>query len=133
MNKNIRGTTIIIDNDLQTRAEIKRVCEACGIQVLAEAENGAQGMRLYYQHSPTFITLDTDMPMMDGLSMLRVLTKKNKNLPFIIISGALTKDVFFKAHQLGASYFCVKPFEDIVLITMIDELLEEVKENYTAG
>src|SRR5262249_13074091 len=98
------------------------------VQVVGRAGDGEEGLRLAFQLQPDVITLDLEMPKMDGFSFLRILMSKRPT-PVIVISGYATKDNTFKALELGALDFVAKPSRTITpeLKAIKDELLSKVK------
>jgi two-component system chemotaxis response regulator CheB len=78
------------------------------IAVIGTAADGEEGLKVALALKPDAITLDLDMPNMDGFTFLRLLMAQAPT-PVIVISGyARTNDVF-KALELGAIDFIAKP------------------------
>ncbi|WP_341877207.1 chemotaxis response regulator protein-glutamate methylesterase [Defluviitalea saccharophila] len=78
--------------------------------VVGTANNGEEGLKKIQELNPDVITLDVEMPSMNGLEMLNVLMKTNPK-PVLVIS-ALTKegaDTTIQALGLGAVDFITKP------------------------
>ncbi len=81
------------------------------IEVVGTAANGRIALAKISQLKPDLITLDVEMPEMDGLSTLKELRKTNKTLPVIMFStlcergAAATLD----ALSLGANDYVTKP------------------------
>lgn len=78
--------------------------------VVGTANNGEEGLKKIQELNPDVITLDVEMPAMNGLEMLKVLMKTNPK-PVLVIS-ALTKegaDTTIRALGLGAVDFITKP------------------------
>src|SRR3954467_15657259 len=78
------------------------------IDVVATAVNGEDGIRQVMRHRPDVITLDLEMPVMDGFAFLRWLMA---NLPtaVIAVSSRSSDRSVFKALDLGAVDFIAKP------------------------
>src|SRR6266576_842197 len=78
------------------------------IEVVATAVNGEDGIRQAMRHRPDVITLDLEMPVMDGFAFLRWLMA---NLPtaVIVVSSRSSDRSVFKALDLGAVDFIAKP------------------------
>src|SRR3954467_418236 len=78
------------------------------IDVVATAVNGEDGIRQAMRHRPDVITLDLEMPVMDGFAFLRWLVA---NLPtaVIAVSSRSSDRSVFKALDLGAIDFIAKP------------------------
>lgn len=79
-----------------------------GIREVQTAEDGEKAIRMVLASPPDAITLDLKMPRMDGFTFLRWLMK-NRPLPVLIISSEGEGKNVFKALDLGALDFIVKP------------------------
>jgi two-component system chemotaxis response regulator CheB len=100
---------LVIDDSAYNRVTITRMLESHPkIKVVATAVNGEDGIKQAMKHRPDVVTLDLEMPIMDGFAFLRWLMV---NLPTAVIavsSRASDKSVF-KALELGALDFIAKP------------------------
>ncbi|HZS38523.1 MAG TPA: chemotaxis-specific protein-glutamate methyltransferase CheB [Polyangia bacterium] len=127
MNRTIR--VLVIDDSAYNRQTITSMLEESpGVQVVGRAVDGEEGLRQAFQLLPDVITLDLEMPKMDGFSFLRILMSK-KPMPVIVISGHNTRENVFKALELGALDFVAKPSRNITpeLKGIKDELLGKVR------
>jgi two-component system chemotaxis response regulator CheB len=77
-------------------------------KVVGKAANGEEALRLVRVTDPDVITLDLEMPKMDGFTFLRILMAK-KPLPVLVISSYSQQENVFKALELGALDFVTKP------------------------
>jgi two-component system chemotaxis response regulator CheB len=78
----------------------------------AEAADGEEALRLATLLKPDVITLDLEMPRMDGFTFLRILMAKQPT-PVIVVSSYSQKENVFKALELGALDFVAKPDRQI--------------------
>lgn len=120
---------LVIDDSAYNRQTISAILEGqAGIQVVGRAADGEEGLRLAFQLTPDVITLDLEMPKMDGFSFLRLLMAKQPT-PVLVISGYATRENVFKALELGALDFVAKPSRTISseLRGIKDELLAKVQ------
>ncbi|MBI4710044.1 MAG: chemotaxis response regulator protein-glutamate methylesterase [Nitrospirae bacterium] len=100
---------LIIDDSAFNRQTIKRMLEkSSAIEVAGVAVDGYDGMKKVMKLKPDVITLDLEMPRVDGFTLLRWLMEENP-LPVIIVSSHGEKSTVFKALELGAVDFIVKP------------------------
>jgi len=120
---------LVIDDSAYNRQTISAILEGQpGIVVVGRAADGEEGLRLAFQLSPDVITLDLEMPKMDGFAFLRLLMARQPT-PVIVISGYATRENVFKALELGALDFVAKPSRTISseLRGIKDELLTKVQ------
>jgi two-component system chemotaxis response regulator CheB len=119
---------LVIDDSAFNRQTITAMLESApGVQVVGRAADGEEGLRLAFQLVPDVITLDLEMPKMDGFSFLRLLMSRQP-APVIVISGYATRENVFKALELGALDFVAKPSRTITpeLRNIRDELLAKI-------
>jgi two-component system chemotaxis response regulator CheB len=127
MDKPIR--ILVIDDSAFNRQTITAMLEGTpGFTVVGRAGDGEEGLKLAFQLQPDVITLDLEMPKMDGFSFLRLLMARQPT-PVIVISGYATRENVFKALELGALDFVAKPSRTITpeLRTIQEELLTKVR------
>jgi len=129
---------IVIDDSAYNRVTISRMLEKEGdIRVVATAVNGEDGIKQVVKHRPDVITLDLEMPLLDGFAFLRWLMANNP-VPVIVVSSRSSDRSVFKALEFGAVDFIAKPggrvstkLEEIErdLITKIRQCAEVKLEN----
>jgi two-component system chemotaxis response regulator CheB len=100
---------LVVDDSAYNRQTITNMLEATpGVEVAGRAVNGKEALKLVFDLEPDAITLDLEMPEMDGFSFLRLLMSKRPT-PVIVISGYAQRDNVFRALELGALDFIAKP------------------------
>src|ERR1051325_10165869 len=100
---------LVIDDSAYNRVTITRMLESHPkIKVVATAVNGEDGIKQAMKHRPDVVTLDLEMPIMDGFAFLRWLMV---NLPtaVIAVSSRASDRSVFKALELGALDFIAQP------------------------
>ena len=120
---------LVVDDSAFNRQTITAMLEGVpGFQVVGRAGDGEEGLKLAFQLQPDVITLDLEMPKMDGFSFLRLLMARQPT-PVIVISGYATRENVFKALELGALDFVAKPSRTITpeLRNIQEELLTKVR------
>jgi two-component system, chemotaxis family, protein-glutamate methylesterase/glutaminase len=112
---------VVVDDSAYNRRAITRMLEELpGVEVVGYATNGEEGIRRVIDLTPDLVTLDLEMPRMDGFTMLRILMK-NSPVPVIVISSTSGDEKVFKALELGAVDFIAKP------TTIISEELMKIQ------
>jgi two-component system chemotaxis response regulator CheB len=100
---------VVIDDSAYSRQTITSMLEeAPDIAVVARAGDGDEGLKQILTHSPDVVTLDLDMPRMDGFALLRILMVRRPT-PVLVISSHAGRDDVFRALELGAVDFIAKP------------------------
>lgn len=88
------------------------VSEQASLLVVGHASNGEQALRMVTELSPDVITLDIEMPKMDGFTFLRILNA-SRPTPVIVVSSHTAAESVFRALELGATDFVAKPSDGI--------------------
>ena len=101
--------TLVIDDSAFSRQTITRMLETSPlVEVVGVARDGEEALRKTFELAPDLITLDLEMPRMDGFTFLRLVMAK-RTTPVMVISGRAGEDDVFKALDLGAVDFIAKP------------------------
>jgi two-component system chemotaxis response regulator CheB len=119
---------LVIDDSAYNRQTLTAMLESApGVRVVARAGDGDEGLRMVFAHQPDVITLDLEMPKMDGYTFLRLLMAKRPT-PVIVVSSNGRRESIFKALELGALDFVTKPTARISpeLRDIHDELVRKV-------
>lgn len=129
---------LIVDDSKLVRLTIKNIlARAEGFEVVGEAENGREGVDMARELSPDVVTLDIEMPIMDGIECLRRL--KVLSPAKVIVLSSLTHPASPKAVEarlVGADAVIGKPSGSVskdvdasgggLLIDTIERLLAPV-------
>lgn len=100
---------LVIDDSAYNRVTLSRMLGSDPrIEVVATAVNGEDGIKQVVKHRPDVITLDLEMPIMDGFAFLRWLMA-NMPTAVIAVSSRSSDRSVFKALELGALDFIAKP------------------------
>jgi len=100
---------VVVDDSAFSRRTITKMLEGIqDIEVVGYATNGEDGIQKVIALKPDLVTLDLEMPKMDGFTLLRILTTRFA-MPVIVISALSGADKVFKALELGALDFIAKP------------------------
>ncbi|MCP4599633.1 MAG: chemotaxis-specific protein-glutamate methyltransferase CheB [Proteobacteria bacterium] len=100
---------LVIDDSAYNRRVLSDLIDAeSDLDVVGKACDGEEGLQLAMNENPDVITLDLEMPRMDGFAFLRILMAK-KPVPVIVISSHAEKEKVFRALELGALDFVAKP------------------------
>lgn len=100
------------------------------IEVVATARDGEEGLEMIRRHQPDVVTMDIEMPRMDGLTALRHVMMEMPR-PVLMVSSLTTEgaEATLKAMELGAVDFIPKQLSKVSLdiVKIEDELRAKVK------
>lgn len=91
---------IIVDDHPLALIAIRSILEKKNIEVLAEASDGQEGLKLINELKPDIAIIDVDLPTKNGIEIVETLRKNNSTCIFIIISA---KSDFFYAKKCFAA------------------------------
>jgi two-component system, chemotaxis family, protein-glutamate methylesterase/glutaminase len=117
---------LIIDDSAFIRQLLTRILEADkGIEVVGAAPNPLVAREMIKKYNPDVLTLDVEMPEMDGISFLDKVMRL-RPMPVVMISSLTEKgaEITLQALSLGAVDFVAKPKAD--LQTHLEELSAEI-------
>lgn len=122
---------IIVDDEPHIRKGLRSVIEwdEFGIEVVAEAENGAEALKLIPELHPHIILLDISMPQMHGLDFLEHLKLLSKAPKTIVLSGYSNFDYVRQAMKLGAQNYLLKPVDTDELKSTLIEVIDSISGN----
>lgn len=122
---------IVVDDSAFMRKVLTEIIESDpSLEVVAKARNGREAIEKIKEYQPDIITLDIEMPELDGISALSIIMQNNP-LPVIMLSN-LTKsgaDATLQALEKGAIDFITKPSGQISLDIEIkkEEIIRKIK------
>jgi signal transduction histidine kinase len=99
---------LVIDDDPLVRASTSGYLEDLGYNV-QEADDGILGIESLKRQMPDLIITDIRMPHMDGLEVLKAVTKQYPELPIIVISGTGDLNDVVSALRFGVWDIILKP------------------------
>ena len=124
--KEIRA--LVVDDSPYNRQTIIRMFQhEPSIKVVGTAADGKDAISKVIKLRPDIVTLDLEMPGMDGFTFLRWVMKDHP-IPIIVVSARSDDRSVFKALELGAVDFIVKPTAKASpqLMKIREELIEKV-------
>ncbi|AXH09038.1 hypothetical protein CP960_07910 [Malaciobacter halophilus] len=96
---------------------------------IIEAEDGKEGLEMYYKHKPDIIMLDISMPYINGMDVVKEIRKDDKDVTIIILSAHSDKAYLFDAIELNIFKYLVKPLPRSLFKESILKAIESRKGN----
>ena len=115
-----RKTILVIDDEVGILEEMKLWLEEYGYNVVT-ASNGMAGLEKLNEITPHLIILDILMPRMDGFEVLLKLKDdfKTSSIPVIMLTAKRETGSIFKAQEMRATDYILKPFVPEELLRLI--------------
>jgi DNA-binding response OmpR family regulator len=111
---------LIIEDELETREMFLEALKEEGFETIG-AENGRVGIQKIQQDLPDLIICDVTMPELNGNQVLATLRQNSATatIPFIFLTARTDESQRYRAIQLGANDYLIKP-------CTIEKLLEAI-------
>ncbi len=127
MNRRVLRVLVVDDSPLNRDEMVSSLANVGDTEVVGLASNGSEALKLAPSLKPDLITLDLEMPKMDGFSFLRIVPSVWP-CPVIVISGCSADRNVFRALELGAVDFVAKPLTSAERLSVLPNVLREKLE-----
>ncbi len=117
------ATVVIADDESIIRLDLKEILEGAGYDVVGEASNGSDALRLIQLHEPDLALLDVKMPELDGIEVASAI--KGSNTIVVLLTAFSQRDLIESAREANVVAYLVKPFRSIELLPKLASLLNK--------
>lgn len=123
------ATVFIIDDDADFRESVQWLLESTRHTIKSYAS--AQEFLDTYDQRPGCLLLDVRMPEINGLALQQIMQERDIRLPVIILTGHGDVPMAVSAMKNGALDFLEKPFDDDVLLKLVDKGMQEAEQRFS--
>lgn len=116
-------TVFVVDDDFSVRRSLELLIESAGwqSQTFASAQDFLEYPRA---PAPSCLILDVTLPDLNGLELQKRITTRENEMPIIFITAHGDVPTTVRAMKAGALEFLTKPFDDEVLLDVIQQAIE---------
>ncbi len=115
-------TILIVDDEFPARKRIRRMIDSMNeFEVCGEARNGQEGLRMVREMKPDILLTDIEMPVMDGLEMIRKIREEDPGQIIIILSCYESFAFAQQAIRCNVQDYLIK---DMTQVSQLREVLE---------
>lgn len=118
-------TVLFVEDEYFLRTIYTKILERF-IRHLFVAENGKEGLEMFFTHKPDLVITDIRMPVMNGLQMLEKIKEHDSETKTIILSAYSETQFFIEAIKMGVSSYLIKPIEATKFINVINEVTKTI-------
>ena len=123
---------IVADDETIIRLDIKEMLTEAGHNVVAEAADGEEAVKLAAEFKPDLVIMDVKMPKMDGITAARLINDKHI-APVLLLTAYSQTDLIEKAKEAGVLAYLVKPIREEQLFPAIEIARSRFAEIKTLG
>jgi two-component system, chemotaxis family, chemotaxis protein CheY len=116
---------LIADDSTTMRKIVSQHLKTEAYEICGEAANGQEAVDLYKELSPDVVTLDINMPVMDGLDALRAIIAFDKNARIVMLTSEGQKETVVDALKIGARGYIVKPPNKAVVCEKVRQAIQD--------
>lgn len=124
MNKNYSNISVlIVDDSAFQRVVIKNTFLEMGITKIFEAIDGNNAIEEFKKHNPDLITMDINMPVLDGSEATKAILKIDSKAKIIMITSVGQE--YLESLNVGAKYILIKPVPSKLMLELINKLFPD--------
>lgn len=109
---------LVAEDEALIRMDIVETLEELGYDVVAQAADGEEAVKLATEHHPDICIMDVKMPRMDGISAAAKIGELH--IPVILLTAFSQKELVEQARDAGVMAYLVKPFTPNELLPTIE-------------
>ena len=115
-------TAIVVEDSPTQALSIRQRVQRCGFSVRL-AKHGQEALSLVAAERPTLVLTDLDMPVMNGLELIRELNQLYPGLPVLLLTAQGSEEVAVQALKAGAAGYVPKPKLEHDLPRVLESIL----------
>lgn len=114
---------LLADDNMLTRSMIKDLLTEMGHEIVGEADNGDETVRMYCEKKPQLVLLDLIMPVKNGMEALQEIIAKDPSAKVIMLTAVQQDPITKELLEKGASGVLHKPF----MYGELEEIISRLK------
>lgn len=122
---------IIADDEIIIRRGLRKALDwtSLGIEIVGEAEHGIEALALVEEHHPDLMLVDINMPLLNGIELIKKIKVINNDCRIIIITGYDEFEYAREAIRLSVSEYILKPVSKAKLSDVITKVMSSMEEH----
>ena len=118
---------VVAEDEALIRLDIVEMLRDAGFDVVGEAGDGEEAVRLAQEHRPDLVVMDIKMPVLDGISAAERIVAA-RIAPVVLLTAFSQRELVERARDAGAMAYVVKPFSAADLLPALEIALSRHHE-----
>ena len=114
---------LVVDDSKTMVRIISNTLSRIGVKNILSAYNGKEGLEQYILNKLDIVFTDWNMPVMNGLELVKHIRKINQDIPIVMITTEGGKREVITALKAGVDNYIIKPFTPQVLREKLSDIL----------
>lgn len=119
MGQTRRTRVLVAEDEALIRLDLVELLTDEGFEVVAQAADGEEAVKLARELEPDLIIMDVKMPKLDGITAAETLAEE-RIAPIVMLTAFSQRELVERARDAGAMAYVVKPFDGTELIPAIE-------------
>lgn len=118
-------SALVVDDSKFMRANIKDTLSHLKINSIVEEDNGIDGVRVFMKYRPSLVTIDYEMPGLNGIETAIKIQEIDKNVKMIIVTSIKSNMIAIKSGKIPNLGYVTKPIDPIMIKEVISKLQKQ--------
>ena len=118
---------LLADDEAILRLDLREMLADAGHDIVGEAANGQEAVKLAAELKPDFIIMDVKMPIMDGITAAKIIAADNI-APVLLLTAYSQQDIVEQASDAGVIAYLVKPVREEQLFPAMEIAAKRFQE-----
>ncbi|MFV0452242.1 MAG: ANTAR domain-containing response regulator [Propioniciclava sp.] len=110
---------LVAEDEALIRLDLVELLTAEGYEVVAEAGDGEEALKLARELEPDLVVMDVKMPKMDGITAATAIAEE-RIAPVVMLTAFSQRELIDRARDAGAMAYVVKPFDASDVVPAIE-------------
>lgn len=119
---------VIVDDEPIIRLDVKDILLSAGYEVVGQASDGFEAIRICDELKPDLVIMDIKMPLLDGLTAAKKIVANKSASGIILLTAYSDEQYVSKAKTFGALGYLIKPLNEQSLLPTVEIALSKGNE-----
>ena len=110
---------VVAEDEALIRLDLVELLTGEGYEVVGEAGNGEEALKLARELEPDLVVMDVKMPVMDGITAATAIAE-DRIAPVVMLTAFSQRELVDRAREAGAMAYVVKPFDASDVVPAIE-------------